>query len=83
LASQPLAPCALSLEGTVLGASQITWVGGRTVVSAAASLLFFRMASAQGWGLPGIWAGMVLLVFSNALLDAWLLLSKRSPIAVK
>lgn len=78
---QPFAPCALALEGTVLGASQITWVGGRTVASAAVSLLFFRLVSAQGWGLPGIWAGMVLLVLCNALLDAWLLLSSRSPIA--
>ncbi|KAK9908576.1 hypothetical protein WJX75_009869 [Coccomyxa subellipsoidea] len=42
-ASMPLAPCALSLEGTVLGASQITWVGGRTVLSAAAALGFFSL----------------------------------------
>ena len=54
---QPLAPCALSLEGTVLGASQITWVGGRTVVSAIASLSFFSLVSTKGWGLPGIWGG--------------------------
>lgn len=81
--AQPLAPCALSLEGTVLGASQITWVGGRTVLSAAAALGFFSLVSSQGWGLPGVWAGMVLLVICNALLDAWLLLSKHSPIAIK
>lgn len=35
----------------------------------------------QGWQLPGIWAGMVLLVLCNAALDAALLLSKHSPIA--
>jgi hypothetical protein len=81
--AQPLAPCALSLEGTVLGASQITWVGGRTVLSAAAALGFFSFVSSQGWGLPGVWAVMVLLVICNALLDAWLLLSKHSPIAIK
>jgi len=79
---QPFAPCALSLEGTVLGASQITWVGGRTMVSAAVALGFFSLVSSRCWGLPGIWAGMVLLVICNAILDAWLLLSKRSPIAV-
>lgn len=28
-------------------------------------------------------AGMVLLVFCNGLLDAWLLLSKRSPLAME
>ena len=28
-------------------------------------------------------AGMVLLVFCNGLLDAWLVLSKRSPIATE
>ena len=28
-------------------------------------------------------AGMVLLVFCNGLLDAWLVLSKRSPIAIE
>ena len=54
---QPLAPCALSLEGTVLGASQITWVGGRTVLSAIVALSFFSLVSSQGWALPGIWAG--------------------------
>ncbi|CAL5229571.1 g12927 [Coccomyxa viridis] len=82
-ASMPLAPCALSLEGTVLGASQITWVGGRTVLSAIVALSFFSLVSSQGWALPGIWAGMVLLVFCNGLLDAWLLLSKRSPLAME
>ena len=30
-----------------------------------------------------ICAGMVLLVFCNGLLDAWLVLSKRSPIAIE
>ena len=35
----------------------------------------------QGWQLPGIWAGMVLLVFCNGALDGALVLSKRSPIA--
>ena len=58
--AQPLAPCALSLEGTVLGASQITWVGGRTVLSAIVALSFFSLVSSQGWALPGIWAGGVL-----------------------
>lgn len=29
-----------------------------------------------------MYAGMVLLVFCNGLLDAWLLLSKRSPIYI-
>ncbi|CAL8469109.1 g8650 [Coccomyxa elongata] len=52
-ASMPFAPCALSLEGTVLGASQITWVGGRTVLSAGAALGFFSQVSSRGWGLPG------------------------------
>ena len=56
---QPLAPCALSLEGTVLGASQITWVGGRTVLSAIVALSFFSLVSSQGWALPGIWAGLL------------------------
>ena len=28
-------------------------------------------------------AGMVLLVFCNGMLDAWLVLSKRSPIAIE
>jgi hypothetical protein len=138
---QPLAPCALSLEGTVLGASQITWVGGRTILSAIAACSFFWLSSRQartlllprilccmlcwedhqtacpslaasscmirqprwgfsgdativnavnltcmldvlqGWQLPGIWAGMVLLVFCNGALDGALVLSKRSPIA--
>ena len=47
LAVQPLAPCALSLEGTVLGASQITWVGGRTILSAIAACSFFWLSSQQ------------------------------------
>lgn len=33
------------------------------------------------WGVAC--AGMVLLVFCNGLLDAWLLLSNRSPIAME
>lgn len=57
---QPLAPCALSLEGTVLGASQIAWVGGRTVLSAIVALSFFSLVSSQGWALPGIWAGLLI-----------------------
>ena len=45
--AQPLAPCALSLEGTVLGASQITWVGGRTVLSAIASCSLLALSASQ------------------------------------
>ena len=59
-AAQPLAPCALALEGTVLGASEITWVGGRTVGSAAAALGVLQLGSAMGWGLRGVWAGAAL-----------------------
>lgn len=56
-AAQPLAPCALALEGTVLGASAITWVGGRTVASAAAAVGILQLGHAMGWGLRGVWAG--------------------------
>lgn len=31
----------------MLGASQITWVGGRTVLSAIAALSFFALVSSQ------------------------------------
>ena len=44
----------------MLGASQITWVGGRTVLSAIVALSFFSLVSSQGWALPGIWAGGLL-----------------------
>ena len=47
LPAQPLAPLALSLEGTVLGASQITWVGGRTVLSAIASCSLLALSASQ------------------------------------
>ncbi|KAK9819566.1 hypothetical protein WJX81_006785 [Elliptochloris bilobata] len=79
--TMPLAPCALALEGTVLGASEITWVGGRTVASAAAALGVLQLGRAMGWGLCGVWAGMVSLVLCNFAFDAMRLGSRWSPLA--
>ena len=42
----------------MLGASAITWVGGRTVASAAAAVGILQLGHTMGWGLRGVWAGV-------------------------
>ena len=77
---QPLAPLALSLEGAILGASQITYVGARTIAAAFGALGVLRFGAGRGWGLAGIWVGMVSLVLLNAVFDALRLISSYSPL---
>ena len=77
---QPLAPLALSLEGAILGASQITYVGARTIAAALGALGMLRFGAGRGWGLAGIWVGMVSLVLLNAVFDALRLISPYSPL---
>lgn len=71
----------MALEGTLLGALHIKWVGARTIVSAMLSVGFQMWAQGAGWGLTGVWVGLVLLVLSNALLDAVKVLFVSSPLA--
>lgn len=77
---QPLAPIALALEGTLLGALRITWVGGRTIISALASVAFQLWAQHANWGLQGVWIGMVMLVVGNAVLDGLKMTFLDSPL---
>ncbi len=65
----------------MLGASEITWVGGRTVASAAGAVAILQLGATMGWGLRGIWAGMVSLVLLNFAFDAARLASRWSPLA--
>ena len=51
----------------MLGASAITWVGGRTVASAAAAVGILQLGHSMGWGLRGVWAGAGrMLVLGNS-----------------
>ena len=79
---QLLAPCATTLEGTLLGSQAFMWVGGRTVVSAVAAVTVLLTTSRLQWGLTGIWTGLVTLVAVNCLLDAYRILSPKSPLAL-
>ena len=80
---QLLAPCATTLEGTLLGSEAFVWVGARTVASAAAAVAVLLTSSRLHWGLTGIWAGLVTLVAVNCLLDAYKLLSPSTPLALE
>ncbi|KAK9811654.1 hypothetical protein WJX72_007696 [[Myrmecia] bisecta] len=78
----PFAPCATTLEGTLLGAFNITHVAMRTVVSAVVSCSWlYLVAPRYDLGLLGVWVGVVLLVLTNCLCDAWKLNSRWSPLA--
>ena len=50
---QVLAPCALTLEGTLLGAQAFAWVGARTIAGAAGCGGVLWAAHRYSWGLPG------------------------------
>ena len=50
---QVLAPCALTLEGTLLGAQAFTWVGARTIAGAAGCGGVLWAAHHFSWGLSG------------------------------
>ena len=78
---QPFAPLATALEGTLLGALEITHVAIRTVVSATMSCGFLWWANMQHLGLFGVWGGLVLVVILNMLFDIWKMISTGSPLA--
>ena len=80
---QLLAPCATTAEGTLLGAQEFGWVGGRTVASAAGAVAVLLATSRLGWGLTGIWAGLVSLVALNCAGDSYRLLSAQSPLQLR
>lgn len=81
--SMLLAPCATTAEGTLLGAQEFGWVGGRTVASAAGAVAVLLATSRLGWGLTGIWAGLVSLVALNCAGDSYRLLSAQSPLQLR
>ena len=78
---QPLAPLATALEGTLLGALEITHVAIRTVVSATMSCGFLWWANMQHMGLTGVWVGLVLVIILNMLFDILKMISAASPLA--
>lgn len=50
---QVVAPCLLTLEGTLLGAQAFPWVGARTIAGAAGSGLVLWASHHYSWGLTG------------------------------
>ena len=50
---QVVAPCLLTMEGTLLGAQAFPWVGARTIAGAAGSGLVLWASHHNGWGLTG------------------------------
>ena len=55
---QVLAPCLLTLEGTLLGAQAFPWVGARTIAGAAGSGLVLWASHRYSWGLTGTPCGL-------------------------
>ncbi|KAL3162098.1 hypothetical protein ABBQ38_009164 [Trebouxia sp. C0009 RCD-2024] len=78
--AMPFAPFATSLEGTLLGALEISHVAIRTILSAAVSCSFLYWANMQQIGLFGVWGGLVLVIFLNMLFDIWKMTSPGSPL---
>lgn len=81
LCLQPFAPGATAAEGAVLGALQIRYVAVRTVVSALVAWGVLNLLSQAGWGLGGVWVGLICISAVNLFCDAAkLLVSKSSPL---
>lgn len=79
----PLAPCQTALEGALLGSFKVVWVGLRTVVSAGVAIGILKLAENAGWGLVGIWVGLMSLLACNFVADAIRITRRDSPVAAR
>ena len=68
---QPLNALVFVWDGVFLGAEDFRFLAWQMVLSAAAAAGVLLLVIPMGWGLPGVWWGMVALMLVRALTLGW------------
>lgn len=77
---QPPAALVFVWDGVFLGAGDFAYLAAATGAAAAAAGALLALVLPLGWGLPGVWWGIAVLVGVRAVTLAWRRLSPRSPL---
>ena len=67
----PFAAVVFALDGILIGAGDTRYIAGAMVLAAAVTITVDLCALAFGWGIVGVWAGMLALMTVRLLTMAW------------
>lgn len=73
----PLGAITFAFDGILIGAGDTRFLAGAMVLALACFAPVALVASAQGWGVVGIWAGLNWLIVVRALATGWRFRSRR------
>lgn len=79
IAMQPLNALVFVWDGILLGAEDFRFLAAQMAVSAAAAAVVLLLVLPLGWGLVGVWWGMVTLMVVRAFTLAWRYWWSRVP----
>ncbi len=77
---QPLASLVFVWDGVFIGAGDFTFLAGAMAASALVSGTVLVLVIPFGWGLAGVWWGIVVLLLARLVTLAWRRVAARSPL---
>ena len=77
---QPLGALVFVWDGVFIGAGDFTFLAGAMAASALMSGVVLILVIPLGWGLSGVWWGIVVLLSARVLTLAWRRVAARSPL---
>ena len=77
---QPIAAVVFVWDGVFIGAGDFTFLAGAMAVSAMIAGVELALVLPLGWGLPGVWWGIVVLLLARLVTLAWRRVATHSPL---
>jgi MATE family multidrug resistance protein len=77
---QPINALAFVWDGIVMGAEDFRYLAFAMVASAAAAAAVLLAVLPAGWGLAGVWWGLVVLMAGRILTQSWWYWRRRTPL---
>jgi MATE family multidrug resistance protein len=79
---QPLAAVVFVWDGVFIGAGDYGYLAVTTAAASAVALLVLFSVVPLGWGLPGVWWGLGVLLAGRGLTLGWRRLDRSGPLRV-
>lgn len=80
---QPLAAVVFVWDGVFIGAADYAYLAITTLVASAVSLAVLVSVVPQGWGLPGVWWGIAVLLVGRGISLGWRRLDPSGPLRAR